>query len=306
VTGRTIHCFCLKEPWPVESLPDLPFEHGLELEFDLPNGFVKGLAALRNLRHITFLGDILTDVIFGELAGLPHLEGLSLIRCRRVTDAGISVIARLKNLRTIRLFDSSLTGDYVKHLGRLEKLTSLGLSNIGDDILMQIVARLNNLQDLDLSYGSVTGAGLKGLAGSKHLRRLNLSYSSMITDADLQELDTLKSLREIDLSGCTTITNVGVHQTVNALANLESLELRGTKITDAVVADLNGLAKLRHLSVWGCGGVTDASVKHLASLRHLDSLDVRNTNITEKGAVELMKAIPNCETTPIQPPIPAG
>jgi hypothetical protein len=40
--------------------------------------------------------------------------------------------------------------------------------------------------------------------------------------------------------------------------------------------------------------VTDAGLKLLVALKQLESLDLRNTMVTDAGVAELQRALPNC------------
>jgi Leucine-rich repeat (LRR) protein len=278
VAGRRIHWFLLSENSLLRTLPDLPFEYGVELGFDPPEGFLRSLGRFRNLHNIRLVGGS-TDAKLAELVSLPKLERLDLFFCHQVTDVGLRIVARLKNLRSIRIVKCGVTEVGVKYLTRLEKLNCVYLDCDISDAVLKDVTHLKELQELGVASLSVSDAGLK-------------------------ELRKLICLKQIRLDRCKRITDDGVREVLTRLTNLESLSLSNTKITDALVPGLTDMKQLRQLSLYGCKGVTDASVKHLMGLRKLDSLDVRETGISQEGALELKKVFPWCETTP--PPTPVG
>jgi internalin A len=110
----------------------------------------------------------------------------------KVMDADVKELARLKNLRFLRLNGT--------------KVTDAGLKQL---------AGLSDLQALDLGSTQVSDTGLKELGGLKNLRLLLLD-GTKVTDEGLKELTSLKSLRSVNLRK-TGVTKEGVAQLKKAL-----------------------------------------------------------------------------------------
>ena len=110
----------------------------------------------------------------------------------KVTDSDVKTLARLKNLRLLRLNSTQVTNDGLKHL-----------------------AGLSELQAVDLGETRVSDPGLKELAGLKNLQVLLLD-NTQVTNEGLKELTSLKSLREVNLRK-TRVTEEGVRQLQKAL-----------------------------------------------------------------------------------------
>jgi internalin A len=110
----------------------------------------------------------------------------------KLTDSDVKELARLKNLRFLRLNGTQVTNPGLKQL-----------------------AGLSELQAVDLGGTQVSDAGLKELAGLKNLRLLLLD-STKVTNEGLKELASLKSLRAVNLRK-TGVTEEGVRQLQKAL-----------------------------------------------------------------------------------------
>ena len=109
-----------------------------------------------------------------------------------VTDAGLTHLKGLPQLRTLILSHSKITDAGLVHLKGLPQL-----------------------QTLILNHSEVTDAGLEHLQGLTQLTVLGLS-STQITDAGLEHLQGLKQLRWLYL-GRTQVTDAGVYELKMAL-----------------------------------------------------------------------------------------
>jgi Leucine-rich repeat (LRR) protein len=105
------------------------------------------------------------------------------------------------------------------------------------------------------------------------------------TDADLDEIATVKTLRRLDLS-LTYVSDRGIER-LKALDQLEDLNLYAAEfITDAALAFLRGHHQLKSLNLRGTD-VTDTSLAYVAELTSLRSLDISFTQITDVGLEHL-------------------
>ncbi|HCC99667.1 MAG TPA: hypothetical protein DER64_03995, partial [Planctomycetaceae bacterium] len=75
--------------------------------------------------------------------------------------------------------------------------------------------------------------------------------------------------------------------------NLQTLNLRGTKITGVGLVHLKGLAKLQYLAL-DRTQTTDAGLVHLKGLTKLSILHLRDTKVTSAGIANLTKSLPEC------------
>jgi hypothetical protein len=129
-----------------------------------------------------------------KLADLPAITvpfGLD-FHGLKVADSDVKELARLKNLRLLRLNGTQVTSAGLKHL-----------------------AGLSELQAVDLGETQVSDAGLKELASLKNLQVLLLD-NTKVTNEGLKELTSLKALRAVNLRK-TGVTEEGVRQLQKAL-----------------------------------------------------------------------------------------
>ena len=149
-----------------------------------------------------------------------------------LTDAGLPHLCRLRELRSLALWDARVTDDGLGHLEALTQLRELDLmrTSVGDTGLLHLRG-LAELRTLVLANTKVTDAGLVYLRGMAQLQSLDL-YDTRVTDTGLVHLRGLSQLRELDL-GHTQVTDAGlVH--LRGLSHLGSLELADTSVTQAV------------------------------------------------------------------------
>lgn len=69
---------------------------------------------------------------------------------------------------------------------------------------------------------------------------------------------------------------------LNALTNLEGLNLNGMQVTDGGVEHIKALTNLRDLKLEGTQ-VTNAGLEHIKGLRNLETLDLDRTRVTDTG-----------------------
>ena len=106
------------------------------------------LNAFPDLEHLT-LGDTkVTDNGLKTLEGLSKLEWLDLQQDKAITDAGMTTLARMKNLKFLVLHLTSVTDAGVRELHTLKNLKFLGLlgTNVSEDTLKELKATLPGIE----------------------------------------------------------------------------------------------------------------------------------------------------------------
>jgi hypothetical protein len=117
-----------------------------------------------------------------------------------------------------------------------------------------------------------------------------LGANSRVTDADLRHLQALSDVEAINLNN-TGITDDGLRH-LGSLTQLRSLSLESTAITDNGLTHLSDLKNLEYLYL-DRTSITDAGVKHLMRLPNLRVLGAYN-QVTPAGYAKLKEAMPNC------------
>jgi Leucine-rich repeat (LRR) protein len=121
-------------------------------------------------------------------------------------------------------------------LAEIQGLQELNLTNSGltDDILAQL-PKFPLLKHLVLDGNDIRGTGLKALTAQPELIDLSLGCPTL-GDLLAHNLAELKQIKRLSLAG-SGLSDVGIKH-LASLTNLESLDLRRTKVTAAGIAEL--------------------------------------------------------------------
>jgi hypothetical protein len=227
------------------------------------------------------------------LRGALFLRELNLYG--KLTDVDVYHLKQLRQLKTVHCWFSAESA--IAGLVELPNLTHLSLSFKDAPVptVFRGVAAMPQLERLSVHLGSrgqgpKTVEGMRELAKSQSLYRLDIqlnndefvALTSPLPDGSLP----LPALAELRLSG----SNNGTRRSLNNLKhlpNLIHLDLTYWQLTDADLLPLKQLPHLRTLYVEACPGITDKGAAVLASIRNLQSLNVKNTSISNEGLFRL-------------------
>ena len=194
------------------------------------------------------------------IARLKDLEWLS-IYDGKITDAGLASCSALRNLRKLDLDGCRLVSDdALAHLRRAEKLESLQLNSthVGDRG-MAFVAEMSSLKWLLARDTEIGNNGLRQLAHAESLECVGLTGTN-VDDEGVGELARCKKLRQLHLP-------IGV--------------------TSAGLAKLSSLKELTMLTVSAGGQLP------LAPFQKLEVLDVRLDEVDDGTALADLKRLQN-------------
>ncbi|RMX66137.1 hypothetical protein DD238_003422 [Peronospora effusa] len=201
-----------------------------ELELRTCRIMKRGFQLISRLKHLERLDVGETSLTDNELLeicnGNRNLKALN-ISDTEVSDYGTFGLAKLKELRILRLDTKLVTSRAlanVSFLSRLEKLDLFG-ANITDNGLLHLV-RLHKLQELSICGGNISDRGVGIISKLTSLTSLNLSQNRNIRTKSMFYLRSLTGLR------CLNLSNTGI----------SALSLR----------HLSPLKELQFLSVYGC------------------------------------------------------
>ena len=184
------------------------------------NGQIPRLQHVKRLRGLEIQAP-LTGYSVEAIAALTQLEELGLPQELTINVSGARELAKLVNLKSLRLY----------------------LVNIDDASFVEL-RPLVRLERLDLTHTRITDKGLRTIENMPHLKTLELDrdwfYKEQLTDAGLPSILRLSELEALSLSG--KITNVGLVQ-VAKLPKLKSLGIFHTEIGGS------GLGALENSSV---------------------------------------------------------
>ena len=133
-------------------------------------------------------------------------------------------------------------------------------------------------------------------AGSTRIPAENVLM--LVADGSVQKFSCLGDLdpyglQVLTLPGKNRFTHASM-RFVGKLVGLRVLRLPGARITDECLADLFNLTYLEHLDLQNCP-IYDEAVPYLARLTSLRTLWLFRTRMSQEGAAELRKQLPDCD-----------
>lgn len=263
------------------SVPEI--EHLVVRDVPVRGSFLRSLAGHGKLRNLWLRSEHWDQSLPRGLAELPRSIVNLQLYGNGATDAVIPQLAKLHQLESLALSDTSLTGSTLKQLQSLPRLASLVLYRcpVTDEHVSQL-ASLSSLNDIGLSQTLITDKGLRELAVLSGLRRLWLD-KTMVTGSGFNVPSSFPAVEAIFLQGCP-VTDAGL-ESISHLSNLDHLLLSQTEITDAGLASLSRLPKLQRLDLDGTM-VSGAGFNGVV-FPQLQFLSLRETAITDKDLMSL-------------------
>ena len=164
-----------------------------------------------------------------------------------ITDSGLQMLSRLEGLEELKLVQTEVQGNGLRHLADLPKLRQLLIMTDTRRVKPDLsgLSHLSRLEQLQVFGYGFASEDFLPIADCTSLRNVYLSEGE-INDALVARLATLPNLARIALSE-TSMTDEGAR----ALArnqNLESVAIDGA-ISRAVVAEFAKLPKLSSISI---------------------------------------------------------
>lgn len=267
-----------------------------------PNGAVTSIAIEYE--------DKLTPDDFGLFAKLLDLESVTFFG-PQVTDEGFLQLSPLKNLKTIRLANTTITNASFEMIrDNMPELTQLYANRIelGNDGLA-IIAQMKKVSRLEILSNNIDMFGLKSLGQIEGLKVLDLrgctSLTSLTYLASVKNLEVLKlrnpisnrgiktllkceNLRALDLQDIEQITDDSAEDLAN-IAKLQDLSLFRMKYTDEVLKKLEGKG-LERLTLREVPALTDTGIASLKTMPKLNRLNLSElNNITDARLKDILQ-----------------
>ena len=191
------------------------------------------MAQLPRLSRITLAHTWITDLGLEQLKPLENVVDLNLYYTEYITDGGVAHVKHWKKLEHLNLRGTKVTSRIFEHVGNLTTLKSLdvGFSRVTDDGFENL-AELAQLESLGFAGNKMSGVSLPLLKLLPSLRRLDVGGLQR-TDSGLWGL----ALSDFNL------------ESIEALTELDTLNLRDSKITDRGLARLEALVNLESLDL---------------------------------------------------------
>jgi internalin A len=243
-------------------------------------------------------GDVLNDETLALIGEMTELEKLHLVGSG-VTDNGLKQLASLKGLKELHLGEAKgIRGSGLAALGEMPELRILCVYySTLDDSAAEGLAKLTSLRELEIQATNVTAAIVPKLEPLKNLTHLRLPKKA-VNDANINWLVEHGQLHTL-------------HQCWHEMrpaaddAHIQSVDLRNTaatekllplfrtipvktlhgpsELTDEGLAVIGTMTELECLFLPSQSKITDDGVKHLASLKNLQRLDLEDSSISDRG-----------------------
>lgn len=184
--------------------------HGLDREGPLelvscnrmhfPSGAIQRLGRFPRARTLIFCSSDLCDEHIPALRMRPLRE--LILYETRITDATLAEIADLTKLEVLDLGKTSISGDGLHNLRRMQRLKQLSVAwnDINDAHLEHLVV-FPWLEKLYLGGTSITNAGLKHVVKIRSLKMLAID-GTKIGDDGIKQLSALGQLKMVIITGC--------------------------------------------------------------------------------------------------------
>jgi uncharacterized protein (TIGR03067 family) len=262
----------------------------------LPRQAVKDSASLPNekftVEAVTLKAHAgVTDTSLKNLAELPRLYTLKLLKAPGVTAAGLVHLRDLPALSDLTLEGIPLSGLAVEQLTHLKSLEHLALWSCPmDDTVLSRLTTMRSLRSLDLAGVPVSDQLLEVLLQMPQLVSLGVKNTDL-NDERLAKLSSLPNLQQLDVAS-TRVTGSGFKSFPKD--RLRLLILNDNPLSDAGLTHIAGMKYVRVLLL-DRTKITDTGLRKLSSLSSLalvGSLECRA--VTEKAIQQMRTARPNC------------
>ena len=201
-----------------------------------------------------------------------------------------------------RATDSGEAMELLRRLVVLPEVRVLGLHEAQrDDSALTAVSKLTNLESLGICDGSeMTDRAIAGLTRLKRLRHLRIANAN-VTDEWLRALGHLSALEDLELDcrdlapGEVATPPQPAHFGSESPNGGDDGPSTGGRISSEALACLKSLKRLRYLDLSGNAVVNDEWGRYVGQLISLESLTLKNTNVTSK-TLEHLSRLTNLRT----------
>jgi Leucine-rich repeat (LRR) protein len=244
-----------------------------------------------------------TDSDLPRLAQMPDLKKLDL-SLTRVSDRGLRALKTAPAIEELNLyFAEQITDEGTAAVKGWKHLKSLDLRGTKiTDSTLEFLAGVPTLEHLDIGWAQITDTGFDHLTPLTNLRWLTMG-GNKLTDTALQFLRQMPQIEYLDIGGTQRtdsglwsllLTRAGM-EAVAAVTELRELRMAGTPATTQALEFLAPLKKLERLNLQGCKQLKDDAATVLASFKHLRSLDLKDSGISDKAVAKLREALPQTQ-----------
>lgn len=251
------------------------------------------LRAIEFFPELYGLGVVNANVDVAEaihaLQQLPNLTYVQFVRCPRITDDILPVVAALPNLESGNFTGTGVTDHGMPALLESKSLISVTFSDTTiTDAGVRTLANLPTLECLEIRNTAVTDAGLEALRGHKRLASLWVR-GCKVGDDGMRHIATCPLLQEV-LARQTHLTDAGIENVATA-KNLKLLQASGT-FSRRSIAALATCGELHSFLLEGKIDLGDEDIETFAPFKGSRSIGLWGSRITEAGEARLKAMLP--------------
>jgi hypothetical protein len=247
------------------------------------------LSGLSSLKHLRLWGSF-SDAAFIHLKKFPALTSLSLDGLKKISNVGMTRLAKFDRLEVLDLRRTRITDRGMAHLKKMGSLEKLSLCYVRiSDKGLAYLQEIPSLRQLDVGASGclanlrITDAGMAHVAGMKRLERLKLPPVG-VGDEGMAHLRRLKNLEEL-WGPVLGVTDDGL-KSLSRMDSLRVLRIGGYDVTDEGVAEIGKMAGLTSLDLYA-GPLTGEGLAQLSTLKSLTRLNLTSLDIPLSGITAL-------------------
>ena len=309
--------FHIRRPLLKDKLPEIPEPFGLMVTGDA--GYLGYCSGARNLTSVVMNCHAFARAGFEELADLPNLKHLRIVRANALKDDALMWISGFKKLESLDLHTNTnftrkarrelidlkklevLLLPYVNFtladlswIADPEKIRSLALS-CGGDRDFKVLENFTRLQSLEFhcrhpeSSSQLTQTAFASLGELRKLRRFVADHARIAADCT-ETIAGFAELEELSLKDCP-VSPAGL-QKLAGMAYLTSLDLTGVHLLDG---SLEPFTRITRLTIPGTP-MNDRAGTVLSRFERLEYLDVSSNNNLPLSAYESIAKLPKLKS----------
>jgi hypothetical protein len=191
------------------------------------------------------------------------------------------------------LFEVVLLPEALEHMDSIEQLTALPIEHIiaakldFTDEHMRHLRNFKGLVHLNLDETLITDKSLPIIGTFRNLMALRLSVTDT-TGSNFEALSKLTHILNLNIRGISLKTG-SLAKLKGALSHLTDLDMSNINLGKEDAAALVSAPELKMLEIAGNKRFDDSCVGYLAGMKHLKSLNITDTSVTDKSLPELSK-----------------
>lgn len=226
---------------------------------------LNGIEVMKNLQYLSLNYDCTNTILLKLIETCPHLQSLDLTSSKSINDDSVNLIARIKSLRSVQLYRTSVTMEgYVNLFLKLKKLEDIGqFSEIGH-CLEYIVDNYPDFQKFSLrKFNSryVTTRFLQIL--SEHCPKIQcISIFFNVLICDLTAIIGINQLSHLQLMACDFFSDQirdvlavkGCNLTLLHLEHVDQIDMNALMYISQYCPDL------KVLTIFNCELIESTSV----------------------------------------------